>query len=463
MAWRDRLGGEMGRRWLEGANLAVYTLVVVAIVVFANVIVDRYFSRRWDLTPNKKFSLSPQTEKILKGLNRDVTLYDFDREGGSRSSHDLLDQYSGVSRRVSVRYLDPDRNPALARQFAVRTYGTIAVASGDQHFEAQGNDEEAITNALIRMLKGQKTVYFLQGHGERDLDSTDRFGYQNIRKEFENENYQVKTLALLQKMEIPADSTLLVIAGPKNDYLPVEVETIRKYVQGGGRLLLMLDPGVDLPVLGKLLTDWNVGLKNDLVIDVNPLAQLFGTQPTMPVVLKYGSSPVVQPLARVATLFPFTRSFEVGKEYKAGITDESLCETSPDSYGVADFNPKMHEVSYRAGKDYKGPLSVAVSGEISPQGNVGDKQKAQGRFVALGTSLLAANVYLGFQGNRDLAMNMVNWLTAEEDLISIRPKPPENQHLDLNVQQMRRILFLGVFGIPLLIIVAGVSVWWGRR
>jgi len=463
MGWKDRMGGASGRRWLEGANLAVYTAVVVAVVIFANVLVSRYLSRRWDLTSTKKFSLSPQTEKILKGLDRDVTIYDFDREGGARSAHDLLGEYGAASRRLSVRYIDPDREPRLARQFGVRTYGTVAVASGDQHFEAQGSDEEAVTNALIRLLKGQKTVYFVQGHGERDLDSADRSGYQSLRKEFENENYQVKTLVLLQKMEIPADCTALLIAGPKNDYLPAEVETIRKYVQDGGRLLLMLDPGMELPNLGKLLADWNVTIKNDLVIDVNPLAQLFGTQPTMPLILKYGSSPIVQPLARTATMFPFTRSFEVGKEYKSGITDESLCETSADSYGVADFNPKMREVSFRPGKDTKGPLTVAVSGDLTAQGGGGEKKKAEGRFVALGTSTLAANVYLGFQGNRDLVMNTLNWLTAEEDLISIRPKPPANQHLDLNAQQMRRILLLGVFGIPLLIIAAGVSVWWGRR
>ena len=458
MAWKDRILGRRGERFLEAVNLAVYTAVAVAIVVLANWFVDRH-NRRWDLTPNQSYSLSPQTTKVLKELKNDLTIYVFDRESGFRGRRDLLDNYSALTHRVTVRYVDPDRQPSLAGQFGIRNYGTVVVAGGDRHFEAQSSTEEGVTNAIVRLLKGQKTVYFIQGHGERDVDSSDRAGYGRVKKQLESENRQVKTLVLLQKMEVPADCSLLVIAGPRNDFLAQEVETIKKYLTGGGRALFLLDPGMELTNLAKLLADCNVTLRNDLVIDENPVAQLVGASPSMPLILKYGSSPIVQPLARTATLFPLTRSFEVGKEYKAGVSAESLCETSPDSFGVADFDPKVREVRYRAGKDTKGPLSVAVAGTIAGEG----EKKTEGRFVAVGTSMLAVNNYLPFEGNRDLFMNMVNWLSAEEDLISIRPKPPESQRLNMTAQQMRRVLYLGVFGLPILIIALGTSVWWRRR
>jgi ABC-type uncharacterized transport system involved in gliding motility auxiliary subunit len=127
---------------------------------------------------------------------------------------------------------------------------------------------------------------------------------------------------------------------------------------------------------------------------------------------------------------------------------------------VADFNSKMREVTFRPGKDIKGPLSVAVSGSVG--GGAGENKK-EGRFVAVGSSSLAANAYLGFQGNRDLVMNMVNWLSADEDLISVRPKPPESQQLNLTAQQMRKLLFGGVIGLPLFIIAMGITVWYRRR
>jgi gliding motility-associatede transport system auxiliary component len=460
MAWKDRIRGRSGQRVLAGTNLVIYTAVVVAIVVLVNWFVDRH-DHRWDLTPSKRYSLSPQSQKLLKDLDRDVTIYVFDRERSFGERRDALGMYSTASRRVTVRYVDPDRQPGLAKQYGVRTYGTIVVTAGDRHFEAQGDTEEGITNALIRVLKGQKTAYFIQGHGERDIDSSDRGGYDRIKKALESENNQIKPLVLMQKLEIPADCSLLVIAGPRNDYLQPEVDAIKKYVSGGGRLLMLLDPGTDLPNLTKLLADWNVTLHNDLVVDLNPVAQIFGTEPTMPLVVKYGSNPIVQPLARMATLFPFARSMTVGKEYKAGVTVDSLAETSAESFGYEDFDPKMRQVSlsFRNGKDIKGPLSLAVAGTLTGEG----AKKSEGRFVAAGTSSLAANAYLGFQGNRDLFMNMVNWLSAEEDLISIRPQPPESQHLNMTSAQMREVFWLGVVGVPLLIVMAGTIVWWERR
>ena len=459
MAWKEHMTGKTGRKVLEGTNLVVYTAVGLAIIVLVNWFVDRH-NHRWDLTPNKKYSLSPQTTKIIKGLNRDVSIYVFDRERGFRERRDLLDNYEVLSPKVKVQYVDPDRQPALAKQYGVRSYGTVIAASGDKHYEAQGDAEDGVTNAIVRLLKGQKTVYFVQGHGERDVESGERSGYDHLKKALDAENYQTKTLVLLQKFEVPTDCALLVIAGPKNDYLPQEIDAIKKYLTDGGRALLFLDPAVELPDLAKMLAEWNVTVRNDLVIDENPVAQIFGTRPEMPLVIKYGSSPIVQPLARMATLFPLTRSFELGKEYKAGVTTESLCETTADSYGFTDFNSNIRDVTMRPGKDIKGPLTVAVSGSVST--GAGEKKK-EGRFVALGTSSLAANAYLGFQGNRDLVMNMVDWLSADEDLISIRPKPPESQQLNLTTQQMRKLLFGGVFGLPLLIIVAGTTVWWRRR
>jgi len=459
MALKDRIQGHTGRKIFAGTNIAVYTLAGLAIIVLLNWFVDRH-NHRWDLTPDKKFSLSPQTTKIVKELNRDLNIYVFDRERGFRARRDLLDNYEVLSPKVKVQYVDPDRQPALAKQYGVRSYGTIIVATAEKHFETQGDSEEGVTNAIVRLLKGQKTIYFIQGHGERDVDSTERSGYSNIKKNLEGENYVTKTVVLLQKLEIPSDCSLLVVAGPKNDYLEPEVDAIKKYLAGGGHALFMLDPAVEIPNLAKMLAEWNVTARNDLVIDENPVAQIFGTRPEMPLVVKYGSNPIVQPLARVATLFPLTRSFEVGKEFKQGVTTDSLCETTPDSYGVADFNPKMHEVAFRPGKDTKGPLSVAVSGEISS--GAGEAKK-EGRFVAVGTSLAAANAYLGFQGNRDLVMNMVNWLSADENLISIRPKPPESQQLNLTNKQMSRVFYGSVVGLPLLIIIIGTSVWWRRR
>ncbi|MGD1101180.1 MAG: GldG family protein [Terriglobia bacterium] len=458
MAWKDRIAGRSGQQVLTGANFALYTLIVIALIVLVNWFVNNH-DQRWDMTPNKKYSLSDQTHKILKGLNRDVTIYAFDQERNFAERRDVLGMYASASNRLKVKYVDPNRQPALAKEYSVRSYGTIVVSAGDRHMEAQGDGEEGITNALVRVLKGQRMACFIQTHGERNLDNTERDGYDRFKKQLGDENYQTEALPFLQKMEIPKDCTMAIIAGPQNDYLPPEIDVIRKYLQDGGRALIMLDAGVELPNLTKLLSDFGVTARNDLVIDENPVAQIFGTEPYMPLIVKYGANPIAQPLNGRATLFPLSRSFEVGKDSKPGVSADSLCDTSSDSYDVSDWNPKIKEIQFHAGKDVKGPLSVAVTGSISG----GGEKKTEGRFVALGTSLIAANSFLNFQSNRDFIMNSINWLSAEEDLISIRATPPESQHLTMNAEQMRRVLVLGVFGIPLLIALAGVLVWWQRR
>ncbi|MGH9451185.1 MAG: GldG family protein [Terriglobia bacterium] len=445
-----------GRAALRGVNFAIYTAVVLAIIVLCNWFVSRN-DHHLDLTPTKQFSLSPETQKVLKGLDRPVTLYDFNNQGAFAQERDLLKLYSSASHEIAVKYVDPDRDPGLAKTFGVQGAGVIYVAAGSRHTQASDNTEQGITNALIRLLKGQKVIYFVQGEGERDLAGTGRDGYSNFKQDLDNENSQVKSLVLLQQMKIPADCGILVIAGPKNDFLPQEISVIEDYLKGGGRLLVMLDPGVALPNLSKLLADYNVTVRNDLVIDENPMAQIFGTGPSMPLIMSYGDNPIVAPLKRVATLFPLSRSFDVSPTASSGITIDPLCKTSAASFSVTGFNPSMHQVSYRPGKDVKGPLVVAVSGALS-----GAAPGKQGRFVATGTSLIAANAYLGFQGNRDLVMNMVEWLSSNEGLISIRPKPPASEHLNLTARQMGSLLARCMV-IPFILIVIGIGVWWSRR
>ena len=458
MAEKERTKGGGTQRVLQGANLALYTLIGIAIIVLVNWFVNNH-NKSWDLTPNKEYSLSPQSIKILKGLKQNVTIYAFDRKDAFSRRRDLLGEYESASNRVAVHYVDPDRQPALAKQYGIQTYGTIEVVSGTRHFQAQSTNEEGVTNALIRVLMGEKTVYFMDGHGERSIDDTGREGFDNLKKELNNESYEVKTLMLLQKNEIPANCEMLVIAGPKHDYLPAEIETISKFIEGGGRVLFMLDPGVKLPNLNKMLAGWGVTLRDDLVVDLNPVARLFGTTPVMPLIIKYGSNPIVEPLQRTATLFPLSRSIEISKDVKDS-PPEMLCQTSDDSFGVEGFNLSMQQISPRPRPgDVKGPLTVAVADTISGK----DGTKGEGRLVVTGTSLLGANAYLGFQGNKDLVMNMVNWLSAEESLISIRPKPQEQQTLNMNQRQMGQLLYLGVFGLPLAIILVGAGVWWRRR
>jgi ABC-type uncharacterized transport system involved in gliding motility auxiliary subunit len=91
------------------------------------------------------------------------------------------------------------------------------------------------------------------------------------------------------------------------------------------------------------------------------------------------------------------------------------------------------------------------------------KQNSQGRFVIIGSSGWASNRFIDFNGNSDLALNAVNWLASDEDLISIRPKAPEDRRITMTQSQLGIVRATSQFVLPLIIVVAGFGVWWKRR
>lgn len=444
------------------AYVVLYTLIVIAALGMVNWLANRH-NKTYDSTTNKRFSLSDQTEKVVKNLKQDVRIKYFDKTSEFGRARDLLDRYDNLSSKLAVDYIDPDKKPQLAKAEAVRNYGTIYVETGRKREEAKSVSEEEITGALIRALKGgERSVCFVTGSGEHGLDDSGRTGYSSLKETLEKNNYRTRTISLLEKPEVPKDCTTLVVGGPKHDYVEPAANAIKAYVEGGGRVLLMLDPPVQLgreetgenPALVKMIDSWGVTLNTDLVLDTSGIGQLFGLSEVVPLVTNYETHAIVREMKEVATAFPITRSLETKSADKA--TAEKLLSTSSNSFATGNLSSP--EIRINPAKDKKGPFTLAVAGTYSA-GQAGQ----QGRFVVVGCSSWAANNILRFNGNRDLFLNMMNWLSSDEDLISIRPKEPEDRRLNMTRRQMNSIFYSSVIGIPLIILAAGLSVWWRRR
>jgi ABC-type uncharacterized transport system involved in gliding motility auxiliary subunit len=449
-----------------GAYAAVYIVVVLTVLSLLNWGVNKYVSKSWDLTANKQYSLSDQTRKLVSGLKVPVHVSYFAKRADFARGQDLLDQYSHLSSKLTVDYIDPDRDPGKAREMGVKAYGSIILISGDKRQEANVLDEESVTTALIRVVKsGTKNVCFVEGHGELSPDDSDRLGLSTGKKELEDSNYKVKTISLLNDPKVPADCTVTVVAGPKSEYVQTEIDALRSYVDGGGRAFFMVAPGSS-DNLVNMLAGWNVVLKKDVVVDLNPLNQLYGASEAMPIISSYKSHEITRELTRVATIMPLARTVEPGKDPKPGVTVETLFETSANSWATA-FSAETKSVVLKQDKDTRGPLSVAVAGTVKPQGAeqkpVSDSGPAEGRFVVIGSGRFPANSYITFNGNGDLFVNTVNWLASDEDLISIRPKAPEDRRVNLSIAQMRGVFYLSIIFIPLAMVFGGFAVWWKRR
>jgi ABC-type uncharacterized transport system involved in gliding motility auxiliary subunit len=466
------------RQTQYGAYAAVYIIVVVAVLGAINFLANRY-DKSYDSTANKQFSLSDQTINQVKKLPRDVTIYYFDDTTRFPQARDLLDRYSSLSPKLHVDFVDPVKKPQQAKANGYRRDLTILVDSGTKKEEAKSLTEEEVTGALIRSLKtGERNVCFLNAAGEHSIDETQARGYSYLKQLLERDNYKVRTIdmkpqgadaskplsvgqtAPMAAVAVPSDCTVLVIGGPQGDYPQPIVDAIKAYVEKGGHALIMLDNTLQLgreqsaaenAALLKVLDGWGVTVNKDLVLDLSGVGQLFGLGPEVPLVTSYDSHTITQPLSRgVPSAFPLARSLEIKSAGSAsklfGTGDDSVAVTGVGAGGAID--PK---------KGKKGPLTMGAA--ITLGGG------SQGRVVVVGTSLWAQNNLIGSRqlGNRDLFGNMINWLSSDEDLISIRPKAAEDRPLTLTSQKLNSVFWLSVVIFPLAVVGFGMATWWKRR
>jgi ABC-type uncharacterized transport system involved in gliding motility auxiliary subunit len=458
----------MASQWIRArqtryvAYATTYILIVVAVVVVANVLADRY-NKSYDATSNKRYSLSEQTAKIVKGLKQDATITYFQQSTQFREGRDLLDEYKNLSPKVHVEYVDPDKEPQVARAAGIRNLGTAVVQIGAKKEEAKSMTEEGITGAFIRTLKNTtRTVCFVQGSGEHQLDDSDREGLSHFKDMLAKDDYETKSVDLLTKAEVPGDCTTLVVAGPTRNYEEPEVDAVKKYVEGGGRALFMLDPPLKLgqeeiadnDALTGLLQSWGVTLQKNLILDLNPIGQIAGLGPQVALVTNYGTQPIVNDMKGEATGFPLSRGLEIKNTDKASV--EKMFDSSSTS--LATDNLSSPKVNVNDPKNTKGPLTLAAAGTYTT-----GKENSQGRFVVVGSSTWAANRFINFNGNGDLALNTINWLASDEDLISIRPKPQDDRRITMTGAQMNWVLITSQFLLPAIVVIGGIAVWWKRR
>jgi ABC-type uncharacterized transport system involved in gliding motility auxiliary subunit len=263
------------------------------------------------------------------------------------------------------------------------------------------------------------------------------------------------SINLATSSEVPGDCAVLLIAGPKQPLLAPESALLAKYLDGGGKAMLLLDPETD-PQLGDLLKAWNIILGDNTVIDASAAGQMIGGGPYAPLVLSYGSHPITRDFTRTMTIYPLARTVKPGEASGSGVTPTTLLTTSEASWGETELKPGTTP-ELDEGKDEKGPLSIGVTASKT----IGENKEA--RLIVIGDSDFASNRVLGFQRNRDIFLNSINWLAQDEELISIRPKSSTNRRVDLSASQQNLFFWLMVVLMPLLVIGAGVWVYYKRR
>jgi ABC-type uncharacterized transport system involved in gliding motility auxiliary subunit len=481
--WRE-IGRSFSGRQARLGSLAAGSVVIVLAILFAINYLSSRHNKRWDLTAAKQFSLSDQTRKVLQGLQKPVHIRVFDRSDGFARFRERLDEYQYASKQISVEYVDLEKRPTLANELKIQTAGTVVIDYEGRTERVTSDGEQELTNGLIKVIQGKThKVYFVQGHGEHAPETSDRAGYSTIAASLKNDNFETDTTVLAQQKAVPEDASVLVIAGPKTDFFAPEVEMLKKYLVKGGKVLFLLDPPdrAESPPLTNLIAltkEWGIDVGTNIVVDVSGMGQMLGTDASTPVAAKYETHPITDRF-NLLTAYPLARSVSSVEGGANGHSAQNLVETSKNSWAETDIKrlATSGQVERELDKgDKPGPVSLAAAvsaaatdapppapapGDSASKAN--DAPKPETRMVVFGDSDFVTNGYLGIPGNRDLFLNAVNWLAQQENLISIRPKDPEDRRVTLTADQAKLIFWLSILIIPGLILAGGVQTWWRRR
>ena len=470
-----------------GSSAIFSTVVFLAILGVVALIAERH-PLRADLTETGQFSLSEQSRKVVSSLQEPITIKAFFAGGAPEASRakDLLETYRYYNKNIRYEFIDPDREPQLARQYEIRDYGVLVVEGLGRKETVPRADEETLTNALFKLSRNEdKTVYFLTGHGERSPEEMNKTGYSSAKSALVKENYQVKPLNLMQHSQVPQDAAVVLVAGPQKPLFEEETASLEAYLLRGGKIVFFLDPEKDGGVRS-LVEKYGIILGDDMIID--KLSRVFGGSYLMPVVTQYGSHKITQGF-NVATFYSEARSVAASQNPPEGVTLVTLASTSENAWAETNLERLFRgEASFEEGKDKPGPVSLGVLAAVEtkkfsekgsdatqphkePQDSekparetgASETRRTLGYLVVFGDADFVDNTHFGVSGNGDLFLNMVHFLADEETLITIEPRKQKAQTLMLTENQARMAFWTSMVGVPLIVVLIGFGVYRVRR
>lgn len=469
-----------GRTVRFGVSAAVYSLVFVGILVAINWIAFRH-NKRLDLTEEGVYSLAAQSTQVIQGLQRPLRIVMFDLQqddssGAAQSPKDLLALYKDINpSKVTTEIVNPRAKPQLLDTYEMKGDNLLYIEYGEGDTKAVTRinqaTEEAITTAIAKLSQGAaKKIYFLQGHGEPGLEDQGERGLKAFADAVRDEHLQMEGVVLSQKQMIPEDAAAIVLASPMTPLLSGEREALQRYVELGGRLLLLTDPreGGDVRAIAE---HFGITVGNDVVIDLVQRLLLGPALATEFMSNSFGFHEITKRLSKQdIMIFNMASSVSPKGASNAEVTYSELAKTTENGWGETDLKgifDSSEPTAQKDARDIAGPVTLAVAYEKKLPAADGDKAAdggapKVGRVVVFGDSDWITNRYFQYSSHKDLILNSLNWLAGEESSITIRPKKMRAALQPIAGDTFRNLLLSG-FIIPEILLIMGLLIWWRRR
>lgn len=414
-----------------------------------------------DWTANQRNSLSEASIAALKVIEGPVTVtaYASEDENIRRGITDLIKRYQHVKPDLQLSFVNPETDPELVRQLNITLNGELIFTYAGRSEHVKEFNEQTLTNTLQRLVRsGDRWLVFLEGHGERAAQGAANHDLSGWVRQLTGKGIKVQSVNLANTPAIPNNTSVLVIAGPQVDYLPGEVKILRDYIEHGGDVLWLADPGSlhGLQPLAEML-----GIEFYPGVIVDPTTQLFGiNDPRFAIVAEYSFHPVTRGFKSM-TLFPQAAGIDFKKP--EGWEGEPILQTVARTW--SETGKLSGDIAFDKGKDMPGPLTVAVAmnRELKNPAPENSANKHEQRVIVVGDGDFISNSFLGNGGNLDLGMNMLNWLSHDDTLVSVPAKTALDRTLELSKPVQIVIGFGFLLLLPALLVGSGVMIWMKRR
>lgn len=448
------------RKQLVLQNLVYYALLVVMFGLLAWL--STRYSAHGDWSAGGRNSLSEASRAVLEQLPGPVAVTAFvgEDEITRRAIRELLARYRRHKRDLTLEFINPDTNPAKVRTQGINSAGELLIDYRGKTERLQQLSEQTLTNALQRLARGEERwIVFLSGHGERDPYGQANHAFSEFTRRLTDKGFHVQSLSLPESGVIPDNTDVLAIADPRTDYLPGETRLVNEYLEAGGNLLWLAEPG-KLDGLQPLADTLGFALLPGTVVDA--ATQSFGiSRPDFALVLNYPHTPITPDFAQF-TLFPQAAGLDVRTQNPLGLKSQPFLQTLPRSWtetgpieGTINFDENTDETS--------GPVTLGVSLKRALDGKTSDTSHREQRVVVVGDSDFLSNAYLGNGGNLELGLNIFNWLSHDDRFIEITPLSAPDTQLQLTDIQVAAIATLFLIALPLGFVATGAVIWLKRR